>query len=295
MLRQFINHQIRSVVGDGKAPTEFLLPPGDPGLFGPNSIAWKIHGDFVSMMIGGISSLILQALHPLALAGVWDHSSFREDLKGRLGRTARFIAVTTFGNTPMANQAMLQVRKIHEAIRGTHPDGRTYWANDPRLLYWVHLTETSSFLNAHRLYLNPEISDIAADQYYQEMSVIANGLGCMITNQLGQDVLAKSCSQAQKDLTSYFCELEYSDRAQFVIQLLENYPLQETNSPLNRLIIQAGFYNLPDWAYPIIQRPIPSQIERIFLNQSIYLLAKPIRWALNNGVAAHARRRMGIS
>ena len=271
MLRQLINHQIRSVVGDSQAPTEFLLPPGDPGLFGPNSIAWKIHGDFVSMMIGGISSLILQALHPLALAGVWDYSSFREDLKGRLGRTARFIAVTTFGNTPMANQAMVQVRKIHEAIRGTHPDGRTYWANDPHLLYWVHLTETTSFLNAHRLYLNPEISDIAADQYIQEMSIIANGLGCMIANELGQDVLAKSCSQAQKDLSSYFCELEYSDRAQFVIQLLENYPLQETNSPLNRLIIQAGFITFQTGPIRSFSAPYPVKLSEYFLtNQSIY-------------------------
>ena len=103
MLDELIRKTIREMVGGSSGPpVAFLAPKGDRGLFGPESIAWRVHADFISMMIGGISSLVLQALHPQALAGVWDHSSFRKDLKGRLGRTAYFIAATTYGSHEMA-------------------------------------------------------------------------------------------------------------------------------------------------------------------------------------------------
>ena len=294
MLKKFIIQQVRSVVGGGKPPTEYLYPAGDPGLFGPDSVIWRVHGDFMSMMIGGISSLILQALHPSALAGVWDHSSFREDLKGRLSRTASFIAATTYGNTDMATRAIAHVKKIHDSLKGSLPDGAEYWVSDPHLLYWVHLTEASSFLNAHQIYLNPHISAVDQDQYFLEMSQISKGLGCSILDSCGHDAFATSTSSVKLAIQSYFSELHYSDRSKWVIDLLENFPSEPNTYILNRLIIKAGFYNLPEWAYPLIKRPAPSALERKLLNQSIQLIAKPVRWALTNGVATHARRRMGI-
>ena len=294
MIKQLIIQQVRSIVNSGKSPTEFLYPPGDPGLFGPDSVAWKVHGDFMSMMIGGISSLILQALHPLALAGVWDHSSFREDLKGRLGRTAFFIAATTYGNTEMATRAITRVKKIHDSLGGFHPDGRSYRVSDPRLLYWVHLTEAYSFLNAHRIYVNQTISESDQNQYFAEMSKISEGLGCIIMDQYGNDQFARTVSSVNQAIESYFPELEYSDRSKWVVDLLENLPADPKTYVLNRLIIKAGFYNLPDWAYPMMNRPIPTKIERQLVNQSIHLIAKPVRWAMTNGVHTHAKRRMGI-
>ncbi len=294
MIKQLIIQQVRSIVNSGKSPTEFLYPPGDPGLFGPDSVVWKVHGDFMSMMIGGISSLILQALHPLALAGVWDHSSFREDLKGRLGRTAFFIAATTYGNTEMATRAISRVRKIHDSLQGVHPDGRVYRVSDPHLLYWVHLTEAYSFLNAHRIYVNPSISETDQNQYFAEMSKISEGLGCLIMDEHGNDQFARTVSSVNQVIKSYFPELEYSDRSKWVVDLLENLPADPKTYVLNRLIIKAGFYNLPDWAYPMMDRPIPTKLERQLVNQSIHLIAKPIRWAMTNGVHTHAKRRMGI-
>ena len=294
MIKQLIIQQVRSIVNSGKSPTEFLYPPGDPGLFGPDSVVWKVHGDFMSMMIGGISSLILQALHPLALAGVWDHSSFREDLKGRLGRTAFFIAATTYGNTDMATRAISRVRKIHDSLQGVHPDGRVYRVSDPHLLYWVHLTEAYSFLNAHRIYVNPTISESDQNQYFAEMSKISEGLGCLIVDERGNDQFARTVPCVNQAIESYFPELEYSDRSQWVVDLLENFPADPKTYVLNRLIIKAGFYNLPDWAYPMMNRPVPTKIERQWVNQSIYLIAKPVRWAMTNGVHTHAKRRMGI-
>ena len=294
MIKQLIIQQVRSIVNSGKSPTEFLYPPGDPGLFGPDSVVWKVHGDFMSMMIGGISSLILQALHPLALAGVWDHSSFREDLKGRLGRTAFFIAATTYGNTDMATRAISRVRKIHDSLQGVHPDGRVYRVSDPHLLYWVHLTEAYSFLNAHRIYVNPTISESDQNQYFAEMSKISEGLGCLIVDERGNDQFARTVPCVNQAIESYFPELEYSDRSQWVVDLLENFPADPKTYVLNRLIIKAGFYNLPDWAYPMMNHPVPTKIERQLVNQSIYLIAKPVRWAMTNGVHTHAKRRMGI-
>jgi len=294
LIKQLIIQQVRSIVNSGKSPTEFLYPPGDPGLFGPDSVVWKVHGDFMSMMIGGISSLILQALHPLALAGVWDHSSFREDLKGRLGRTAFFIAATTYGSTEMATRAISRVRKIHDSLHGIHPDGRAYRVSDPHLLYWVHLTEAYSFLNAHRIYVNQFISETDQNQYFAEMSKISEGLGCLIMDEQGNDHFARTVSSVNQAIESFFPELEYSDRSKWVVDLLENFPSDPKTYVLNRLIIKAGFYNLPDWAYPMMGRPTPTKIERQLVNQSIHLIAKPVRWAMTNGVHTHAKRRMGI-
>src|SRR5207237_10791125 len=113
-------------------------PPGDDGLFGPGSVGWKVHGDFPAMMMGGVAALLMQMLHPAALAGVWDHSNFRRDMQGRLRRTAQFIAGTTFGSTAHARQLIDRVRRIHARVDGVLEDGTPYTADDPEVLTWVH-------------------------------------------------------------------------------------------------------------------------------------------------------------
>ncbi len=95
---------------------DFERPKGEPGLFGPQSAIWQVHGDFTSMLCGGISALLLQMLHPLALAGVWDHSRFREDILGRLRRTSQFISATTFATTPDAERL---IAKVQGSISGS--------------------------------------------------------------------------------------------------------------------------------------------------------------------------------
>ncbi|MGA3249986.1 MAG: oxygenase MpaB family protein, partial [Paraburkholderia sp.] len=153
-LAQRLAQRVRSKVASGvthlttgSGPTlDYSSPPGDPGLFGPEAVCWKVHADFTSMMTGGISALLLQALHPLALAGVWDHSSFRTDILGRLRRTATFIAGTTYGNRRDALALIERVKQIHLGVAGTAPGGRPYQASDPALLTWVHVAEVSSFL-----------------------------------------------------------------------------------------------------------------------------------------------------
>ena len=109
--RERIQQQVFRLNGLSLNEFDLSQPPGDPGLYGPDSEVWQVHGDFPSMLCGGVAALLLQMLHPLALAGVWDHSTFREDMLGRLRRTSQFIAVTTFGNR--ADAQTLIEREAH--------------------------------------------------------------------------------------------------------------------------------------------------------------------------------------
>jgi len=284
MIEELIRKSIREMVGGGGPPVAFLTPKGDRGLFGPESVAWKVHADFISMMIGGISSLILQALHPQALAGVWDHSSFREDLKGRLGRTAFFIAATTYGPTEMANNVIEKVNHIHTKISGIDEFGKPYSATDPHLLAWVHLTETHSFMQAFEDYRKEKLSAADKDQYFSEMKTLGERMGAhhLPSTYLGTDSAIKG----------YIPELYFGERARSILDLLEHFPSNLTAKPFIKLITRAGFLNLPDWVYPLINRQTPSLLERLAVKKSIDLIAIPVREALKDGVAAHSLRRV---
>ena len=285
MINELIRKTIREMVGgSGGPPIAFLTPKGDRGLFGPESIAWQVHADFISMMIGGISSLVLQALHPQALAGVWDHSSFREDLKGRLGRTAFFIAATTYGPLDMAHGVINKVNGIHQHIHGHDEFGKPYKATDPHLLAWVHLTETLSFLNAYQSYRYPKLSIAQQDQYFKEMKVLGE--------MMGAKDLPDSLAGTKAAIEQYQSELHYGQRAQSIIHLLDHFPSNLQSKPFIKLISKAGFQNLPHWAFDILKKPIPSRLEQMVVNNSIDLIAIPIREALKDGVAAHSYRRI---
>ncbi len=115
-------------------------------------------------------------LHPLALAGVWDHSNFRDDLLGRLRRTGQFISATTYGPLADAERLIERVRRIHESVIGQLPDGTPYSASDPDLLTWVHVAEVSSFLKSYLRYLNPDLPGSEQDRYYSEIALVAERL-----------------------------------------------------------------------------------------------------------------------
>jgi uncharacterized protein (DUF2236 family) len=150
-------------------------PGADPGLFGPDSVAWRVHSH-MSSLVGGFRSLLVQTLHPLAIAGVTEHSNFRADPLGRLQRTAGFVAITTYGTTTEAEAAIARVRRVHERVQGVAPDGRPYSANDPDLLAWVHHVEVQSFLVAYRR-IGPGLSARDADRYVAEMALLGGRLG----------------------------------------------------------------------------------------------------------------------
>jgi uncharacterized protein (DUF2236 family) len=148
-----------------------LAAQHDTGLFGPDSVTWRIHQDS-SMLVGGLRALFLQTMHPLAMAGVADHSNYREDSMGRLARTSAYVGITTFGSRDEAVEAVAHVRRVHESIVGVAPDGRAYAANDAHLLTWVHHTLVDSFLRAYRRYGGRPLSRTDADRYVDEMAVM---------------------------------------------------------------------------------------------------------------------------
>src|SRR5438309_3029094 len=129
-VRRALVRQVRSTFND-QAKGERPIPRSDHALFAHDSVIWRVHGDVTSMMAGGIAALLLQMLHQQALAGVWDHSNVHEDMLGRLRRTARFIAVTTYGEREAAEAAIAKVTRIHGEVSGTLPNGKPYRADDP--------------------------------------------------------------------------------------------------------------------------------------------------------------------
>jgi uncharacterized protein (DUF2236 family) len=148
----------------------------DPGLYGPDSLSWRVNGD-PSMALAGLRALLLQALHPLAMAGVAAHSDFREDPWGRLFRTADYVGVTTFGTTAEARRAGAKVRGIHRRLRGVEPEsGQEYRVDDPELLRWVHCVEVESFLST-AVRCGLRLSPAEQDEYYAEQTVGATLVG----------------------------------------------------------------------------------------------------------------------
>ena len=129
------------------------------------------------MFPGGVAALLLQSLHPLAMAGVAGHSGYKGDPWGRLQRTSHFLATTTFGTVEDAEAAIERVRGIHERVRGHDPKGRPYRASDPRLLRWVHVAEAHSFLTAHQRYALEPLTAGEADTYVAQSALVAGRLG----------------------------------------------------------------------------------------------------------------------
>jgi uncharacterized protein (DUF2236 family) len=285
-LRRRIETQVMSLTGLALGQLDLESPKGDPGLFGPHSISWRVHGDFPSMLVGGISALMLQLLHPLALAGVWDHSNFREDLLGRLRRTSQFISGTTFGSTRDAEWLIDKVRTIHLQVTGTAPDGSPYAASDPDLLTWVHVAEVSSFLAAHLRYRDPQLSRADQDAYYAEIALIAERLGARN--------VPCSCQQIEDYLQQMRPQLQCSARSLEVVGILLEAPAPSRLAvPVGKLMLHAGIDLLPDWAQTLLglqQGPL----QRRMIRHGLQCTAPILRWAMRDGSAHRARRRMGI-
>lgn len=146
---------------------------GDPGLFGPDSVSWKVIGD-VTSMLGGIRALLVQAAHPEVVAGVADHSRYREDPLGRLSRTSAYVTATTFGAVPEVEAAVERVRRVHRPVRGTSHRGEHYSADAPDLSAWVHNALTDSFLVAYQAFGPETLSPEEADTFVAEQARIGS-------------------------------------------------------------------------------------------------------------------------
>lgn len=280
-----IGAQVRSIAGSESSLEDFRAPLGDPGLFGPNSMAWRVHAHFTSMMVGGLSSLIIQALHPRALAAVWDHSNFRQNLKSRLGRTAYFVAATTYGSEALAMESIRRVNAIHAGIRGLDQQGQPYIADEPDLVRWVHLVEVSSFLSAYQHLSTSPLSARACNQYIAEMTQVGHLLGAV---DLPQD-----WATTQAALQAYQAVLRFDDRAREILRVVESYPAEGLDKPFLALVLQSALDIMPAWALALIQREPGCLAGQMARRCALQVASHPIQWTLDDrGVSAVARQRV---
>lgn len=289
VLRQPIRHWVlRAFPRADTGSLDYDHPHGDPGLFGPDSATWRVHSDFPGMLAGGLAALTLQTLHPLALAGVWDHSNFRGDLVGRLRRTTAFVGGTTYAPRVQAEALIAHVRQIHDHITGHGEDGRPYSANDPDLLTWVHVSEAYCFLQGYRRYSHIAMPAGAADRYYDEVRCIAEALG------------ARDVPASEREVTAYFTriqpELAYTERSRVVLGLLGEVRLPVPAAGLSRdLFLLAGSALLPDWAITMLGRSSHQQHRARLAARALWAVAPVFRAALHDGIASRACRRVELA
>lgn len=268
---------------DAASTPEPDVAPGDAGWFGPDSVTWRIHAD-TSMFVAGIAALTLQALHPLAMAGVSDHSDFAVDPLGRLRRTAGFLGTTAYGTTAEADEACAVVRHIHRSVRGHAPDGRPYSADDPELLDWVHVTETATFAAAHRRYGSDPTSDAELDRYIDEMARVAV--------ELGDPDPPRSWEELDAHLERHRPVLAIGAQARQAMRFLESPPLPAPVRALWPILFRGAMACVPPWATELWGIERPSVAERAACRATVRALGAVL--GTPPGVAhATARVRAG--
>ncbi len=214
-------------------PLEAYLPPG--------GIARRVHADLPTMLIGGVSALLLQALHPLAMAGVAEHSSYQEDPLGRLRRTAAFVGTTTFGTVAEAEAAVAQVRRVHRRVHGVAPDGRPYSADDPELVTFIHVAEMSSFLRSSQRYGAQPLTRHECDRYYDEVAPVALALGA--------DWVPRSVDEVESYLLRMRPGLYMGPQARAARDwLLRGVARRPGERAVYALVVAAAVGVLPGWA-----------------------------------------------
>ncbi len=245
--------------------------PG-PRWFGPDRPIRTVHGD-ASMFIGGVSALLLQSLHPLAMAAVDAHSGYRGDPWGRLQRTSAFLAVTTYGTAADAQAAVDQVRGIHAQVRGHTRQGEPYHAADPHLLGWVHTAETECFLRAHERYGAHRLDRAGYDGYAADTATVAEALG--VTDP------PRDREALSDRLERYRPELVATPEARAVARfLLLEPPVPLAARPLYGALAANAVNLLPDWARALLRLPRVPLVEDLTVRPAGHLLTRTIRWAM---------------
>lgn len=233
---------LRSRVAGDDAPERASRIWGAEGerWFTPEDPIWRVNSD-AAMFPGGISALLLQSLHPSAMAGVAGHSGYKGDPWGRLQRTSHYLAVTTFGTVADAEQAIAHVRSVHQVVRGTDELGRPYAATDPHLLRWVHVAEIWSFLTAYQRYAAEPLRPDEADVYVEQTTRAALLLGATD--------LPVSVAELDKAIAGYRPELASTAAAREATRfMLLNPPVPMVVRPGYALIAAGGVALLPAWA-----------------------------------------------
>ncbi|MDX3854509.1 oxygenase MpaB family protein [Streptomyces sp. AK02-01A] len=268
--------------------------PADPGLFGPGSVTWQLHGDPM-MWIAGIRALYLQALHPRAVRGVTQNSDFRADAWGRLRRTADFVGTISYGTTEAAERAGARVRRIHRLLRATDPvTGERYGVDEPALLLWVHCAEVDSYLRVVRR-SGIRLSDAQADRYAAEHRESARLVG------LDPDLVPATTGELAGYFDTTRPELECGAEAREVDDFLRRPPVPAPLVPARELlwrrVAALAYQALPPYAHVLYGRPAPAPetVTRRLTAAGELLRRVParVRWQLPPKHILRAMARLG--
>ena len=269
-LRSWLGNQVQSLLSGDRPPLD-RSQNDDPGLFGPDSVAWKVHGN-ASMLIGGVRALLLQTLHPQAMAAVAEHSSYRNDPWGRLHRTGDFLRATTFGSTADAEAAIEQVRRVHRRVVGIGPDGLPYQANDPHLLAWVHASELDSFLRAYQRYGGDPLGAADQDRYVGDMAQVAGRLG-VVSPPTDRQAL-------RKYLQSMRHELRGTTAARQACQFILRAPVPLAGRAAYGALGAGAVGLLPVFARRELALPLPPGFDRLAAQPSARIVLRGLNWVL---------------
>jgi uncharacterized protein (DUF2236 family) len=257
---------------DGPANRARIHQTPGPRWFDDDRPIRRVHAD-ASMFVGGLRALLLQSLHPLAMAGVAQHSDYRGDPWGRLQRTSTFLAVTTFGPAADAQRAVDRVRGIHQRVHGTAADGRAYRASDPHLLEWVHIAEVDSFLLAHQLYGASPLDQGDRDGYVADTACVAKALGVPDPPSTEQEL--------RERIQAFRPELSGTPAAREAARfLLLTPPLPIVARAPYGLLAAASVSMLPAWARMPLLLPYLPPVEATVIRMAGRAVVGGIRWAM---------------
>ena len=275
----------RTELSYGTQRTNYLEPAGDPGIFGPDSVTWRVLSNPASVFIGGITAVLLELAEPSIRSGVWDHTNSRTDPVERMRRTGFAAMAITYGSRRDAEAVMARIRLVHESITGVTPDGRPYRANDPELLAWVHVTAGYGFLQAYLRYLEPALSLADQDRYYTE--------SLKVCRYYGIEWAPSSVSEVERYFEQMRPRLEYHEILEEFLKLVLNVPVVSGAAlPVQRMLVQAAIDLLPSWTRETL---------RLEKGQSLRVASRPLvrttvalaGWLIRNGPPQQARRRVG--
>jgi uncharacterized protein (DUF2236 family) len=255
----------------GPATRQRLATANGERWFAPDRPIRRVHAD-AAMFVGGLRAVLLQSLHPLAMAGVAAHSGYRGDPFGRLQRTSAFLAVTTFGTAEDAQAIVARVRAIHERVRGVAPDGRPYHAADPHLLRWVHVAEVDSFLRAYQRYGAARLDAAERDAYVFDTARVAEALGVIEP--------PRTEAELAEQLAGYRPELAGTPEARDVARfLLLQAPFPALLRGPYAVLAATAVGMLPRWARRPLRLPYLPVAEATAVRLAGNALVRGIRWA----------------
>ncbi|WP_392466788.1 oxygenase MpaB family protein [Arsenicicoccus cauae] len=263
--------------------------------FGPDDAIWQVHAD-TSMFSGGLRALLLQSLHPLAMAGVADHSGYKGDPWGRLQRTSHYIAITTYGTVRHAEATIEAIRHLHGRVVGSTPDGLPYAANDPHLLRWVHVAEAESFLATYQAFGASRLTPAGLDEYVAQSAHVSSRLGVPLAD------LPQTYAELLQAVESYRGELVTTAAATEAARFLLLTPPIDPAARLGYWTLAVGaIATLPPWArrmlgLSVLPDPVTGVLDRVVGLPLGRASTATTRWVMSDpAVANESRSRAALA